>query len=321
VTVREMNELDQFLADEIYNAVQHQTNNTARSQQQQEFFLGVSNFGHCRNYARLLMLQTPESDKRDKTAAWIGTVLGDAIEKELAILHPDWLFQQSVTFKIPSGGEVGGHPDIVVPNPQIVGDLKSKAELDSVKRYGQNQQQRFQLHCYAQALIDAGIFDPAKPIYLADIFYDRAAKGGQVEQPYVIGEPFDPSVIEQVDEWINDVKYAVIQGEEAQKDMPREWCWSFCEYASICRGQDTDVEGLIEDPEVVAAVDMHTEAAALEKQAKKLKNNAQIILNRIESGSTGTHQVRWTEVQGGHVEYYRKPYKKLSITPIKGGKK
>ena len=305
----------------VYRAIQDASNGTDRSKQQQSFMLGVSNFGHCREYARRLMLQQPTTDERDATAAFVGTVLGDAIERQMKKDHPDWLFQHSTVFRIPSGGKVGGHPDIVIPAavatdefPQGVWDLKSKDGLDIVKRYGQNQQQRFQLHCYAKALIDEGILDDTKPIWLCDVYYDRSAK---THEAFAIGEWYDPVVIEYVDDWINDVKYAVLHNEETSRDKPREFCASWCEYFTACRGQDTDVQGLIEDPEVITAVDMYQEALDMERTAKRLKNSAQIALNRIEGGSTGTHTVRWVEVAGGHVEFDRAPYKKLSITPIR----
>lgn len=324
---REMDELESAASELVYQTIQNAAMGTERTKQQyEEYRLGVSNLGHCRQYAKLLIEQTPFTDERDKTAAWVGTVLGDAIENQLAVEHPEWLFQHEVVFPIPSGGEVNAHPDIVVPasaateeHPQGVRDLKSKAELETVKRYGQTQQQRFQLHAYAAALIEEGILDPEKPIWLADIFFDRSAKGGLdgfVAKPYVIGEWYDPSVVMQIDQWVEDVKYAVMQGQDASRDMPREWCAAWCEFYRACRGEDTDAEGLITDPEVVAAVETYREASALESQAKRMKNSAQIVLNRVEGGSTGDFTIRWVEVGPADVSYRRNAYRKLSITPI-----
>lgn len=321
--VREMTDVDQFLSKTVREAINHASDNTDRSKQQQDFRLGVSNIGHCRQYARYLMLQTAPTDYRDKNAAFFGTIAGEAIEQQIIESHPDWMVQGEIVFNIPSGGTMLGHYDIAIPaddetgRPQILADLKSKAELETVRRYGQSTQQRFQLHMYAKALMDEGIFDPTKPTYVANIFFDRSGKD---PVPYVIGDEFDPTVIEHIDEWINDVKYAVLQGEDAPRDMPREWCWNWCEYASLCRGNDTDVEGLIEDPEVLAAVEAYTEATAMESQAKKMKNSAKIVLNRIDGGSTGEHTVRWVEVGPSQVSFTRDAYRKLDIRRIRKGK-
>jgi len=317
----------------VYGAIQNASNNTARSQQQQDFRLGMSNLGHCRQYATLLTKQVPMSDITDKTAAFIGTVLGGAIEAQLQLEHPDWLFQTEGIYTIPSGGEVACHPDIVIPAsagasieefmaslegdgpvryPQSVWDLKSKDQLETIKKYGPTQQQRFQIHGYAQAMIDKGVLDPTKPIWLQDVFFDRS---GREHHAYSVGHWFDPNVNGEIDDWVGDVKYAVLHGEDASRDMPRDWCWSWCEYATVCRSRDTDVEGLVDDPEFVAAVDLVLEASELTKRAKEMKGAAEKVL-KGRSGSTGEHTVRWVEIEGSDIAYTRKPYTKLDIRPV-----
>lgn len=329
-------------ANLVYGAIQNASNGTDRSKQQQDYRMGMSNLGHCRQYAALMTKQVPFSDVTDKTAAFIGTVLGQAIEGQLKIEHPDWIFQTEGVFPLISGGEVPGHPDVVIPDavapgidefmasveaatddegnvdlsrvefPQGVWDLKSKDQLDSIRKYGQTQQQRFQLTGYARAMIDKGVLDPSKPIWLMDVYFDRS---GAVHEAYAIGHWYDPNVEIEIDEWVNDVKYAVINNEDARRDMDRDWCWSWCEYATVCRSQDTDVQGLIDDPEFVAAVAMSREASALTKEAKRLKESAQKVLANRD-GSTGEYTVRWIEVDGSQIDYYRKPYRKLDIRPV-----
>ena len=326
----------------VYAAIQNASNNTDRSAQQQDYRMGMSNLGHCRQYAALMTKQVAFSDVTDKTAAFIGTVLGKAIEDQLKTEHPDWLFQSEVTYKLLSGGEVPGHPDIVIPAksgatveefrasieaatdadgnvdmgkikfPQGVWDLKSKDQLDSIRQYGQTQQQKFQLTGYTSGLIDAGVLDGDQPIWIMDVYFDRS---GSVHEAYAVGHWYDPDVNTDIDNWVQDVLYAVIHQEDAARDMPRDWCWSWCEYATVCRGDDTDVEGLVDDPEFLAAVAMNRHASALEKEAKRLKSSAQKVL-KGRSGSTGTHVVRWIDIDGAVVSYERKPYQKLDIRPV-----
>jgi hypothetical protein len=332
-----MNALEMAAADAVHNAIQNASNSTARSQQQQDFRLGSSNIGHCRNYAALLTKQTPFSDVRDKTAAFMGTVLGKAVEDQLQKEHPDWFFQSDGVFRIPSGGELPGHPDIVIPASagasveeilasledadydgpalfmQGVWDLKSKAEMEAIKRNGQTLQQKFQLTQYASMMIDAGHLDPTKPIFIADVFFDRSA---QSQETWCIGEFYDPDVVAEIDEWINDVKYAVAHNEDASRDMPREFCWNWCEYATVCRGNDTDVEGLLEDPAVFTAVEMFEERKVLMDRAKALEKGYKTALAGV-AGSTGQHMIRNTWVNPVEMPASKRAgYFKLSITPV-----
>lgn len=347
-----MDDYDRTSANEAYQAIQDASNGTDRSKQQQNFRLGMSNIGHCQQASLYMIKQTPPSDIRDKSAAFFGTVAGEAIEKQMKQTHPDWLFQQDLVFAIPSGGEIGGHPDIVrpadacvdvdefeswhrfnkakdagevegpeLPQPYVQGidDLKSKDKLDVIKKYGPSKQQVFQLSGYASAAIDAGLLDPSKPIRLADVYFDRS---GSQHEAYTFGWWYDPNVLLEIDDWIHDLKYATVTGSDGMKEMPREWCWNWCEYATLCRGNDTDVEGLIEDPEVLAAVDVYASGLALEKEGKKLKDNAKLAIPSQLSGSTGTHNVRWIEIGATVVaESRRAGYRKLDIRPVPGPKK
>lgn len=314
--------LEKRFSSLVYGAIQDSSNNTDRSKQQQSFRLGVSNIGHCRQYAKYITEQREFTDVRDKTAAFYGTVLGDAIETQLAKDHPDWLYQHSTVFEIPSGGQIAGHPDVVIPasaateeHPQGVLDLKSKAELDTVRRIGRTQQQDFQLTMYAKACIDEGLLDPTEPIYLTNVFFDRAAKGGGM-MPYSITTEYDERTLETIDEWIGDVKYAVVHGQDASRDLPREFCAAYCEYFTTCRSEDTDAEGLLTDPNVLAAVDMYREGGAMEREGRRLKDSAKVTLKGV-SGSTGEFVVRPVEVGPAEMKAYtRAGFVKLDIRPV-----
>lgn len=323
----DLKRLGEVAAMAFHDAIQNASNNTARSRQQQDYMLGVSNLGHCKNYAALMMKQVPFSDKRDKTAAFFGTVAGAAIEAQLKIDHPGWLFQQDLFFPLPSGGGTDAHPDVIIPFTeqdieagfyQGILDGKSKAELETIKKTGPSQQQIYQVHAYAKAAIEAGLLDPAHPIIVGDVYFDRSGKD---VIPHAVMHLYTEDVITFIDEWVNDVKYAVLHNEDASRDMPREWCWSYCEYATACRGNDTDVEGLLEDPDILAAVDMWEETKALKAEAKRKEAAFKRTLDGV-TGSTGTYNIRWTEV--GPVEMKastRSGYKKLSITKVPGARK
>jgi hypothetical protein len=344
MTKHEMDSIEQLAANTVYMSMQNAANGTDRSAQQQDFRLGISNLGHCRMYATLLTRQTPFSDERDKTAAFIGTVLGAAIEKQMKIDHPDWLFQEKVVLELPNGAAVPGHLDVCIPasaantpeeieaasaedydGPDVfhqgIWDLKSKDQLDLIRRQGVSQQQRYQKHGYAKGMIDRGLLDPARPIWLGNVFYDRS---GSTHECFSMGEWYDPKVIDDIDEWVSDVVYAVTNNEDAPRDMERDWCHQWCEYATACRGLDTDVEGLITDPEFNAAAVMYDEGREAEKEGKRLKQSAEKVFNG-RSGSTGEWLVRQTWINPTAIAAFtRAGYMRLDVrkvAPPKGRKK
>jgi hypothetical protein len=333
----------QHAANAFYGAIQNAANGTARSKQQQDMYIGISTLGHCRNYAALMMKQIPFSDVRDKTAAFFGTVAGDAIEAQLKLDHPTWQIQQKLAFPVEAelmmGGEVLGTTDVLIPwegsateeeweanftaiadgedvEPvymQGIWDGKSKAELETIRKYGASRQQIYQVHAYAKAAIKAGLLNPDYPIILGDVFFDRSGKN---VTPYGIFHLYTEDVVDQINDWINDVIYAVVNGEDAERDMARDWCFSWCEYATVCRGTDTDVEGLIEDPENIATIERYAELSKIETDAKKAKKELQKTLETIPTGSTGTLNFRRTTINGFHVEYDNPGYVKIDIRPV-----
>jgi hypothetical protein len=332
-----MDEFEQAASRAVHNAIQNAANGTDRSAQAAEFRLGMSNIGHCQQAALFMIRQTPPTDERDKTAAFFGTVAGAAIEKQLKIDHPGWIFQDEAVFNIPSGGEIGCHPDIVIPasegvtkeefmaqfeegyeGPELyvqgVWDLKSKDKLDYIKKYGPDRQQIFQVSGYASAMIDAGVLDPDQPIWISDVYYDRS---GKEKDPYTFGWWYDPKVLNEIDDWIHDLKYAAVTGADALKEKSRDWCWSYCEWATACRGLDTDVEGLIEDPGHLTAVELYNQGAELVREGEKMKTSAKLELPTSLSGSTGTHNVRWTWINPTKIaESTRAGYWKLDIRKV-----
>jgi hypothetical protein len=327
----DLNLLAQAGATAFYDAIQNAANGTARSQQQREFRLGISNLGHCRQYAKLMTEEVPFSDERDKTAAFFGTVAGDAIEQQLKKEHPDWLIQDRVMFHgVPGTCDVcipswagcsyeefieSRHPDYIGEPRYMQGiwDGKSKAELETIKKLGPDQQQIFQLHAYAKGQIEKGNLDPTKPIVVMDVFFDRSGKN---QQPYAVAHLYHEDVITFIEEWISDVTYAVRNGEDASRDKSRDWCHAFCEYATICRGHDTDVEGLITDPSAIATIEAYREATLRETAAKKEKAALKHTMENIEPGSTGTLIFRKTWVNGSSVSFEREGYLKMEVRDV-----
>lgn len=310
-SLRIMDEQEENLAASIYEAIQRQTNWSARAIQSREFKVGISDLGFCSERTRRMLAQeTP--DDRDMLPAFIGTALGDHVEQAVQAMWPHAIRQATVSVRL--AGErgiynVGGHPDMIVDNTVI--DFKTSRGLSIARRKGPSQQQQFQRHCYAAGAIEAGYVD--SDVKVANVWIDRSADDRDL---YVHMEPYDPGVVEQAGWWLDDVIYAYIHHEEARKEPPRELCEKACGFYATCRALDTDVEGLLTDDTVLAAVDMYRDGVEMLKQGNRLKEQAKAHLSDVR-GSTGEYTVRWTHINGTHVEYDREAYDRLDVRRIK----
>lgn len=329
-------------SQEVYDTIQAVAEGTDRARQSRQRIVGVSELGGCRRRFQYNLLDTEPSDpKPSLNAAWIGTVLGESLEAQIKDDHPDWLIQETLEFPIPSGGTVLGHSDVIIPASaagtleeweasqqedyegpvvwlQGVLDLKSKAELDTIRKYGQSLQQKFQLHAYCKAAIEKGLLDPTKPIMIGNVFFDRS---GRNVKPVGIFQVYDEFVVHEIDEWITDVTYAVLHEEDASQDKPIEFCVNWCEFYTKCRGTETVQQGLLEDEDIVKAVGIYADGAAMEKEGKRLKDIAKETLGNVE-GSTGEYTIKRVQVADSYIEaHWRKGYSRTDVRKVPKSKK
>lgn len=290
--------------------------NSARSVQASEGRLGPSDIGFCRQKAALMVRGVEATDAPPKWAAAVGTAVHNYVEEAIKQMFPDWLLGSiddvTVTATLPSGAEISGHPDIVIPSENTVLDIKTVDGFQWVKREGTSQQHKYQRHLYAMGCIAAGLFDPSKPIYVGNVYFDRS---GKQPAPLVYVEEMDPMLTDEIDSWVGDVIYAVKNKEDASRDIPAAVCERICSHFTACRGalETNDGGELIIDNELVSAIEMYTEARGMEKTAKQMKEEASVRLVGI-NGSTGQWQVRWVQVQPSKVESFEKNgYSRLDI--------
>jgi hypothetical protein len=316
-----MNESEQAIAERLRDAVNDWNRGTDRSTQSK---IGVSALGYCSERLRRHLDGQEPSDDISWYKAFLGTAIGDYVEKvQEAHLWPDAIYQSEVEIKLAGDVRtyvVTGHPDVVIPPCDdfpggAVIDNKAVDGLVWVRRKDTaDQSYQFQRNIYAAAAHAMGMLGdgPIEDVMVGNVYMDRS---GKEDVPHVQIEPYNPDVLFDAAQWLDEVVYALLQGEEAQKEPPREQC-TVCEFFTICRSLDTDAEGKIDHPETLEALSMYQQGLAMEREAKKLKNTAQVRLRDVE-GHTPEYVVRWVQVNGGEVSYYRKPYEKLSITKRK----
>jgi hypothetical protein len=310
---------DSELGARLYQAIQDYSNYDDRSMQAREFRVGVSDLGFCSERTRrMLDRQVPEDS--DVLAAFIGTAIGDHAEQALAANLGEKVVRQ-VQVMVDLPGDEGrtyslsGHPDVILPESNLLLDGKTTYGLDVVRRNGPSQQQQFQRHCYAKGAWELGYFDcELEEVRVGNFWIDRSAKEKAI---HVQTEPYSEDVVTQAGLWLDDVVYAYTHQEEARKEPPREMCAAVCGFFGVCRAYDTDVEGRIEDREVLGAIDVYREGQELERRGKALKKQASVHLQGVQ-GSTGEVMIRWVHVNESEVPgFTRAAYDKLDIRKIK----
>lgn len=306
-------EFEQDTARQVEQAIIDFGNHSTRSRQSVNHVLGVSDIGHCREYARRMILQEPHGVQPTTyaMASFAGTAIGSLAEDAViaSLSKMPALKQRKVTVLLPGDITLTGHPDLVLPNAVI--DFKTADGLAVVRADGASTQQRFQVTLYAKALIDVGMIEPDAWCVL--VWLDRS---GRETRPHVQAWRYDPAIVEEAAQWIDDVLYAYRNNEEASRDKPREFCWACCPFVQSCRGGDTDATGLLDDPAIETAIAVLDDAKVRAKSAENDRKAALAVLNG-SNGSTGRHTVRWVEVPETTIKPgTRRAFLKLDVRPI-----
>lgn len=303
----------------IAGALKDYMDGSSRSKQSADGILGPSDIGFCRNKAALMTKGVAATDSPPKWAAAVGTALHNYIEAAIKEAHPDWLVGSidgiRVTATLPSGAEISGHPDIVVPSANAVLDIKTVDGFQWVKREGTSLQHKYQRHLYALGLIQAGILNDSQPVLVGNIYFDRS---GKEPEPLVLVDEMDPTLTPEIDSWVQDVIYAVTHNEDASRDVAAAVCERICSHYTACRGGlETYESEFIDNPELLSAVDMYVQGRDMKKEGEAMQKAAQAILDGV-NGSTGTYQVRWVDVQPTTVESFEKSgYRRMDIRKVR----
>lgn len=311
-----MNDLLQELQDAL------ETNEAAspRTMQSREGILGPSDIGFCRQKAVLVTRQTKPTDEVSHWAAIVGTAIHNQVEAAFKKSHPDWLLgsidKVKVSATLPSGAVISGHPDIVIPERNMVLDIKTVDGFEWTLRNGPSPSHKYQRHLYALGLIDAGILDGSKPVLVGNVYYDRS---GKKKTPLLYVDEIDHDLTPIIDSWVGDVIYAVKNGEDSARDVAAAVCQQICEFFTVCRGSlpTSDIPELITDEYLLSAIDMYVDGRNMEKKGSDMKKEASTILSDV-NGSSGRHQVRWVKVNPSFIQgYERAASSRLDVREVK----
>lgn len=302
-----MSDVD-LLADLVAAGVKASGESTPRSQQSAAGLIGPSSIGFCRHKALLMMRGVPESDSLDVWPMQVGTWMHTGLREAKAEYFPNWIQDQKVTCTLPSGYEISGTPDTVVPEYNAVIDDKSKDGLERVRKEGQSQSDIFQLTIYALALIQEGTLDATKPLWLVNMYWDRS---GREKRPETYSTLFTDELVAMVDSWIGDIVYANLNGVDAERDQEPPLCKRICSHYTACWGNLPTKEEpqVISSQPLVDAAELVYEGRQLEKRGKRMVDEGKDSLRDIE-GVTAEHQIRWV-----HVNSKTGGYDRLDVVP------
>ena len=291
----------------VIGALSDQESATPRTKQSREGILGPSDIGFCRQKAALVSKQVQPTDNPPKWSAAVGTALHTYIEAALQN-NLCWIVGSidniRTTATLPSGAKIGGHPDIVVVESNAVLDIKTVNGFEWTRRNGPSQSHKYQRHLYALGLIQDGILDGDKPVIVGNIYFDRS---GKEPEPLVFAEEMDNSLTAEIDQWVEDVIYAVQNNQDASRDVAAAVCEQICEFFTVCRGslEVHDGQEIIKDDYLLSAIDMYVEGRNKENQGKQMKKEASQMLSNV-NGITPTHQIRWVHVGPSQMQAYER---------------
>jgi hypothetical protein len=294
-----------------------------RSLQSQAGIIGPSDLGFCRQKAALMTRGVEQSDAKSIWPAQVGTAIHKYVGDALRVMHPDWVIDDTrVTAVFPSGFEVSGTPDVMGIMAVLgrgfyaVLDVKTKDGLAEARKQGSTQNHRYQRHTYALGAKQAGLVPQDHALLVGNVFVDRS---GSDENVHVDLEYFDDLLTTEVDEWLQDVRYAVMHNEDAQRDVAAPVCEVICEYFTACRGNlpMTDAEPL-RDPQIMKWIDLYVEGRDMEKAGEAQKKEAAKLLRGM-NGTDGRYSLRTIEVAEVYQEgYMKRGHVRLDVRKVKG---
>lgn len=239
---------------------------------------GWSEVGGCRAYLGFRLDGAWATDETDNWAAIRGTAIHKLLEEILSI--PGMTTEVTTSY-----GGIPGHADLVV-DPTSVTDHKTKT-LASSRMWQETpsafRQARIQGHGYAAGLVDDGTLPPDCTVRILVIPVD-----GRFSDWWCWEEPFDRSLADEGVARLDDVRRRMADGGPLPKDKPYAWCSSWCEFFSLCRGQDDPKAAEdITDPELAAAVAAYGEANIAYSAAKKDKERLAPMIRGLRGVAGG----------------------------------
>jgi len=246
----------------------------------QQAAVGWSEVGGCRAQFGYRLDGTWPSDDTDTWGAQRGTAIHAYLQEILAA--PGVRMEVDTIYR-----GIPGHADIV--DAVSCTDIKT-SKLANSKLWAADHkllfEKRVQVHGYGAGLIDAGELPEDAIMRLLVVPVD-----GTFTDWWAYEEPFDRSLADHGADRLEEVRQRMAAGEHLPKDKPYAFCKDWCEFFSLCRGQDDPrAAEEITDPELVAAVAAYGEAHARWSAADKDKKRLATLIRGL-NGTAGEWRI------------------------------
>lgn len=272
-------------------------------QAREDRLLGMSDLGGCREYMRSMLMHEEGAESLElKWPAMVGTILGDGIEKIVQRrLGEQVITQRRVTLTLQVDGftvVVTGSADLIFVDTGVV-DLKSKAELATIRSKGPSFKEKAQISGYLLAAIQEGLLDTQAVGTL--LYYDRSGRDATTHE-WTIDYEGALLVMDAVMIRISDVAHAIDTGQTATRDEPESWCRAVhCPFYQHC-WKGYVPSGAIEDDVTIELVKDYMLARDDLKLASMRRESAREALMGTEGVTPDGVIVRWTEYMNSHGE-------------------
>lgn len=317
---------EQQIANEVTHLIQAAVDsgmeNDPRTQQSRAGKIGPSDIGFCRQKTVLTMRQVMPTDNTDMWAALVGTAVHIRLADYLQAAYGDtWIIEKAkVTAHLPhSNADISGTADLVLPEYNLLLDVKTVDGLKTVQTYGPSQNHQYQRHLYALGAIDAGMLDGSKQVYVGNVYIDISrTNNGEQGKVWTAVEPMNDALTDEIDTWVEDVLYAVKYNEDASRDIAAPVCERICQFYTACRGAlPTSEYEPFTDPQITQAIDLYVRGREMERDGVQMKREGAQVLTGL-NGSDGTWQVRTVNIAASEVPgFTRKASTRLDVRKMR----
>jgi hypothetical protein len=287
-----------MLSDDLLTALVDHENDRPRSQQ---WRLGPSELGYCREYVRNVMVGAPQQPNSEwPTAAIVGTLLGEHLE-EVAAKYLGAVTQVPVTTRLPNGLSISGHADMVLPERNALADAKSKAGLADVRKEGPSLEHLIQVSIYTLGLVQMGVLTEGATAHL--IYADRS---GQEQVLYEVALDWDriQYFIEVCVDRIADVLDAQahidngdVEWARSLRDKTPPYCYHprvMCPFRDLCwEGSEWVPHDVIDDEDVIATVSQFVSVRDTHNAAGEQRARLREQLRGVSGITPDGYSVNW----------------------------
>lgn len=295
---------DRALAEFLLDVVQTWDNTRPRSLQ---LTLGPSELGGCREYIRAVVANDPGLPETGfKAAAFMGTAVGDLIERVFGESLQAITQFEITTFLSRSGITVAGSSDAIIPAgvleiapDGLIIDVKSKDGIATPEKYGASLENMIQLATYLVGAVQMGVLTADAKACL--LYADR---GGNDKRFATVTIDHDEALrwVDLAEDRLQDVQDVLDRGSQEEdrwrlrdKD-PNQWCFAVqCPFRENCwGGSDFRPTAEITHPDVIEQVNRYKEAMAEEKAVASRKADARKGLVGVTGIAPDRTTVTWT---------------------------